>query len=85
MEKKRNERCCLGNFADKDCDGTTYWRNICRLDICNFDKKNTDLMHHRTLYTFRNDDNTILFYGEKVYHSRNEAVQMYCFDPYWVH
>ena len=67
----------------EDCDKTTYCRNIGRLDISNFDEKIIDLMQHRSLYNFKTGD-TICFYHEIVYHTRYEALQLYCFDPYQV-
>ena len=84
MENKLTERCCLGQFLGEDCDKTTYCRNIGRLDISNFDEKIIDLMQQRSLYNFKTG-NTICFYHEKVYHTRYEALQLYCFDPYQVH
>ena len=79
MEDKLTERCCLGKFLGEDCDKTTYCRNIGR-----FDEKIIDLMQQRSLYNFETGD-TICFYHEKVYHTRYEALQLYCFDPYKVH
>ena len=41
-------------------------------------------MQQRSLYNVETGD-TICFYHEKVYHTRYEALQLYCFDPYKVH
>ena len=84
MENKLTERCRLGSFLGEDCDKTTYCRNIGSLDISNFDEKIIDLMQQRNLYNFETGD-TICFYHEKFYHTRYEALQLYCFDPYQIH
>ena len=85
MEKTQHKVCCLEKFMAEGCNETTYCRNAGRLDICTFHKKNIYLVHQKTLYTFKNNDNTICFYQEKVYHSCHEALQIYCFDPYQMH
>ena len=40
MEKTQHKICCLEKFMAEDCNETTYCRNVGRLDICTFHKKN---------------------------------------------
>ena len=41
VENKIVERCGLRKFLGEDCDKTTYYTNIGRLDISNYDYKNS--------------------------------------------
>ena len=52
-----------------------YWQVR---DISNFDEKIINLMQQRNLYNFK-IGHAICFYHEKVYHTRYEALQLYCF------
>ena len=68
MENKIVERCSLRKFLGEDCDKTTYYTNIARLDISNFDYKNSLVWCNKEVYTLKTGD-TICFYYDKVYHT----------------
>ena len=51
MENKIVERCGLRKFLGEDCDKTTYYTNIGRLDISNYDYKNSLVWCSKEVYT----------------------------------
>lgn len=83
MKNIQNARCSLEKLLNEECDQTTYYQNIGRLEIDNFDEHAIDLTK-KTMYSFENGE-TICFYHEKIYHTRYEALQTYCFALYQLH
>ena len=83
MKNIQNARCSLERLLNEECDQTTYYQNIGRLEIDNFDEHAIGLTK-KTMYSFEHGE-TICFYHEKIYYTRYEALQTYYFALYQLH
>ena len=63
MKNIQNARCSLEKLLNEECDQTTYYQNIGRLEIDNFDEHAIDLTK-KTMYSFENGE-TICFIMRK--------------------
>ena len=78
------ENCCVGKALNEECDKTFHCRIKRRIQMCNIANRDAELLTQRTGHTFE-PNKEICFHHEKVYISKYEALQKYCFDPFKSH
>ena len=76
--------CSTGSQLDSECNKLTYCRTTGCIQVSEFDEEDKHLISWRSNVTLNETDN-ICYHHKRIFLTRYESLQKYCYKPFTPH